>query len=481
MNNQAGCKLETKAEQLFHAGRRQVGEAAQLLHADRKQVGKAARLMRLGGLLAAIVLLIAACGKGQHADEGSGGKAFTIRVGAWFIDDRAFMQEFKTNTEQAYKKLYPQATIQWDITLGDAYFGKLETQLASNSAPDVFFHQHVLSLLEAGYLADLSDEPWAFKFIPQIQEFLTYKASKDEFKRYDGKVYAASMGVGIRGYWYNKTLFNKLGLQAPQNLQQFLAICEQLKEEGYLPLAAGYKDRWALIMHFETLLQSIGYGSDEYYGRSLFEQQKRLNGAEVVQALRFFETLREQGYMNQNALSIDWMQSVQLFTSGKAAIVMQGPWLPGTVEGNFSQGAKRFELGYFPVSDEQGYYDLEFSSDQYVSVNAASLLPEESKALVGAMLSEAVHLPFARGNGLLPALADMKASFDNPVMEEVFSYAHKAASNKYWPHFVSTESKDMVLEEAQNILAGVPLDMARLSDAQAKLEEALDSIVPPVK
>jgi raffinose/stachyose/melibiose transport system substrate-binding protein len=424
-------------------------------------------------ILSVGMLAATACGDAREVEEGSNIEAFTIRVGAWFIDDREFMKQFQANTEQAYKKLYPHATIQWEITLGNAYFGKLETQLASNSAPDVIFHQQVVSMIEAGYLSDLSSEPWAFRFIPQIQQFLTYNSDKDEFKIYDGKVYAASMGVGIRGYWYNKTLFEQLGLKAPKNMQELLEICARLKKDGYLPLAAGHKDRWSLVMHFETLLQSVGYGADLSYGVGLTEGRNRLDGDEVASTMQFFETLYEREYLNRNALSIDWMQSLELFTSQQAAMIMQGPWLPGTVESKISSDAERFELGFFPISDENGYYDLEFVSDQYVSVNAASKLQEESKALIGAMLSDDAYLPFARENGLLPAIEGLRPSFGNPVMEEVFRYAEQAETNQRWTSFISTESHNLLLEEAQNILMGVPFERVNLVPAQKKLEEKL--------
>ncbi|MCQ6558756.1 ABC transporter substrate-binding protein [Paenibacillus mendelii] len=440
------------------------------VHRDRPFV----RHALISVLIVCSLLTISACtwlrpGGEEDRNQGDGGKqtgAFTIRVGAWFIDDREVMKQFQANTEKAFRELYPLARIQWETKLGNDYYRKLETQLASQSAPDVFYHQHVVALTEAGYLADLSDEPWAKQFIPQVQQFLSYKTDKEEYQPYAGKVFAASMGVGVKGYWYNKSIFEKLDLQAPRNLLELLEVCRNLKQAGIIPIAAGFKDLWSMRMYFESLLQSVGYGNDEAYGSALGTGSKRLDGPEAQAAMQFFERLKKLEYINQNALSIDWGQSVQLLTSGRAAIVMQGPWLPGAV-------GDKIKLGFFPIADENGYYDMVFSTDQFVSVNAATPLLEEAKDLVRIMLSKDIYIPFSSGNGLLPALKNMEPTFDKPVMAELMDYSKQAQSYPSWPLFISTPSIDALMEELQGIISGVPFDPKRLGRAQELQEEML--------
>ncbi|GGD57202.1 ABC transporter substrate-binding protein [Paenibacillus nasutitermitis] len=412
----------------------------------------------------------------QNEAEGDG---FIIRVGAWFIDDRSIMAQFKQNVERAYKNKYPKAKIQWEVTLGENYTNKLITELESDSAPDVIFNQYYQSFTESGYLADLSSEAWTDKLIPQVKKTMTYAATENRFRPYDSKVFAAPMGMGVRGYWYNKDLFRQLGLEVPKNLGDLLAASETIKQSGIIPIALGFKDTWTVGQHFNNLLQSIGYGSDSNYGRSLHEGGKRLDGDEVQTTMQFFQTLKERQYINKNALTIDWMQSAELFTSGQAAIIMQGPWIGGTVEDNFAKGDKPFELGFFPVSDVNGYYDLLQFADQYISVNAKTSLMQQAKDLVAVILSPEVYEPYCKGNGYIPAFTDMKPVFGNPVMDEVIEYANRSDSHNRWELYVATPAYNELLAGVTRIVSGVEFNQGDLRLAQIELEKGKEWVNPP--
>ena len=139
----------------------------------------------------------AATNDGAAANDGSanapadGGakndKEFTIRVGAWFLDERPYMVQFKKSVEEAYAKLYPKAKIQWDVVLGATYFDKLRAQFASGSAPDVVFYQNV-DFAKAGNLVDLSAEPWVARLNDGGQKDFRTHAGGKTVRRADGTV-----------------------------------------------------------------------------------------------------------------------------------------------------------------------------------------------------------------------------------------------------------------------------------------------------
>lgn len=404
-------------------------------------------------------------------------KPFKIRVGSWFIDDRSVMVDFKKNIEEAYKKIHPNGTIEWEITLGEPYFDKLTAQLASASGPDVFFHQRGGEYTEGGFLADLSDEPW--KLVPSVHKSTVYVADTDEYTQYDGKIYGASMGVSVRGYWYNKKIFNDLGITAPKNTEEFFAAAEKIKQAGIIPLVLGFKDVWTASMFLEDLLQSYGYGASATYGRDLYDGVRSLEGPEVTAALQFFQTLKEKDYVNKDALSIDWPQSADLFTKGKAAIIMQGPWMPGTAADSFSKGAEPFELGYFPVMDDKGYYELSPNTDAYVSVNANTDILQQAKDLLRVILSPEVYAPYANGNGVVPAIEGIEVVYDNPAMGEVLPYVQIAPSHNKWEYYVA--SKDLLVEVVTKVVSGAKFTPADLKAVQKHAEDNKADITPPAE
>jgi raffinose/stachyose/melibiose transport system substrate-binding protein len=408
-------------------------------------------------------------------------KEFTIRVGAWFIDDRSVMVDFKTNVEAAYKKLYPKATIQWEITLGAPYADKMTAQLASDSAPDVIFTQLMPLYTEGGYLADLTNEPWAAKLIPSVKKSFTYHATKDENKQYDGKIYGASMGVGVSGYWYNKKIFSDLGITAPKNTDEFFAAAEKIKQAGIVPLVLGFKDTWTAGIYLDSVLQNFGYNGNDTYGKDLYDGKKRLDGPEVQAAMQFFQTLKGKDYVNKDALSIDWPQSADVFTKGKAAMIMQGPWMPGTAADNFSKGAAKFDLGYFPVTDDKGYIDLMPSTDQTLSINAKTEVMQQAKDLVSVILSPEVYAPFENGSGAITAIDGIDVKYDNPVMNEVLPVVQNAKSHNIWTSYIGSATRDVLTEEVTKIVSGVKFNPDDLKAAQKKFEDNKSKVILPAE
>ncbi len=319
-------------------------------------------------------------------------------------------------------------------------------------------------------MADLSNEPWASKLIPSVKKSFTYLATKDEYKKYDGKVFGASMGVGIPGYWYNKKIFSDLGIAAPKNTQELFAASEKIKKAGIIPLALGFKDTWTVKLFFNAVVQNYGYSSDDKYGRNLYDGIKRLDGPEMQAAMQYFQTLKEKDYVNKDALSIDWPQSADLFTSGKAAMIMQGPWMPGTADDNFKKGAAKFDLGYFPVSDDKGYVDLSPTTDQTLSINAKTELMQQSKDLVAVILSPEVYAPFLNGSLFTSAIDGIDVKYDNPVMNEVLSFVKSAKSHNDWTGYIG-QGNDVLVEEVTKIVSGVKFNPDDLKAAQKKFED----------
>ena len=44
--------------------------------------------------------------------------------------------------------------------------------------------------------------------------------------------------------YYNRDLFDKLGLKEPETYDEFLNICETLKSNNVIPIAFGNRDKW---------------------------------------------------------------------------------------------------------------------------------------------------------------------------------------------------------------------------------------------
>src|SRR5690606_38678782 len=97
----------------------------------------------------------------------------------------------------------------------------------------------------------------------------------------------------------------------------------------------------------------------------------KIDGPELQGALAKMQELTEKGFFNQTALTSDWPQSADIFTSGKAAMIAQGTWMPGVADGDFKdKGYDAFEVGFFPVPNENGIAVMQAAPNESLSVNA---------------------------------------------------------------------------------------------------------------
>ncbi|MFC5404370.1 ABC transporter substrate-binding protein [Cohnella soli] len=452
------------------------------------------KMMLLVSLTIVLATLISACGanksnesqSSQTQDSGTSeasatstgsaggtGDPFTIRIGAWFIDDRPFMQEFKTNVEKAYKKIYPNADIQWDITLGDTYADKLKAELASNTAPDVFFHQGKTATFgEVGYLADLSGESWASKLNPGTKSAFSYKDT----------VYALPMGIASSGIWYNKKIFADLGIEVPKSWAEMESAFAKIKDAGITPVAAGFKDAWTASMTFNLWMQPYGNESSPTYGKDLYEGKKRLDGPEVQAVMTHLQEMVDKGYLNKTALSIDWPQSAELFTSGKAAMIVQGPWMPGTAQENFEKkGHAAFELGYFPFRTDKGYAKLSLGIDQSLSVNAKTKLLQQAKDLVGVISSPEIYGPFNIGSGTVPAIQGMQLDYPNSALNDLLKVVDETDSGMGYEAYVPASAMTSLVETFTKVASGIKFNPKDLLEAQKKLEKDKGTVIVPAE
>lgn len=117
----------------------------------------------------------------------------------------------------------------------------LTSRVASGDIPVIFtdfptqvqFRQKVAN----GYIQDLSDQ----EFLQNVEQ-----SALDMTQQEDGKYYALPFSRNYMGVWYNIDMFEEYGLEIPTTWDDFVAVCETLKENGITPmgLSAKVPDVW---------------------------------------------------------------------------------------------------------------------------------------------------------------------------------------------------------------------------------------------
>lgn len=202
-----------------------------------------ARLKRL--LATAMVVcmsasMLAGCGSTKEEPatgtetENSGEEAKEINLMAsqnWIKDvDNELFAEFEEETGIKVKV---------SLTPDNEYKTLLGTTLSGGSdAVDVFMHHAGSEMISAGIpevAVDLSEEEWA----GNLEDWAVTANSSD------GKLYGFSTwGVDYEGVLYNKTFFEENNLEVPTTWDGFMALCDEIKALGVMPLYEGINGTW---------------------------------------------------------------------------------------------------------------------------------------------------------------------------------------------------------------------------------------------
>lgn len=323
---------------------------------------KAKRLLSMLCVGAMTATMLAGCG-GGGSDESSSSEApsgpydeqaienagdITITM---MVSGVATENDFETEVlPQLVKEKWPNVTLEVTKLPDDNYYTTLKSRLSSGECPDIILTQPMYAganscytLAEAGYLAPLNDLKWA--------ENMSDLAAVT----YEDDIVTCTAGVSILGTYYNKDMFAECGItEEPQTWDEFLDVCETLKENGHQPIIMGDKDMY--VMQFglyqiacnEIYSQNADYDEQLRTGDTSFTDEGTWD-----KVLEMYNELYDKGYIDSSqTLGIGASQAIQAFIDGEAAMTFDGSFNAPALLAEGAAGA--FERGYFPIPSESG-------------------------------------------------------------------------------------------------------------------------------
>lgn len=199
---------------------------------------------------------------------------------------------------------------------GLSYRELLEKRLRSETPDDLYIikAEDVIDFEKKGYWMDLSD----LDVVDNLSEAALYQST------YDGKVFSIPLAFTGFGFYWNVDMLNDYGLAVPENLEEFLHVCEKLKSEGILPY--GGNKGYALTV------PAMCTGMAEIYGSTDKKQIiDGLNSGETKvstymrKGFEFLSMMIEKEYMNpEQALNAAPGDEVSMFQEGKCAFICAG-------------------------------------------------------------------------------------------------------------------------------------------------------------
>lgn len=220
-----------------------------------------------------------------------------------------------------FMELYPECEVIAEAVGADSYDQLLKTKIASDDAPMIFDMMNgrtgLVEFYEAGHLYMLDD----MECIDNIVEAVLPEG------QYDG--HQAAVPIDQLGYcaFYNKDIFEELGLEVPMTLTAFYDVLEKLKAAGYTPITSPYGESWCIVCALYPILYShIDTDANPLFWTQKMTRETRFSDDEAYKA-GIAQFLKLCDYTEEDPFGTSSASSYYKLANGEAAIFINGSWV----------------------------------------------------------------------------------------------------------------------------------------------------------
>ncbi|WP_348624333.1 extracellular solute-binding protein [Paenibacillus peoriae] len=325
--------------------------------------------------------LLAGCGANSSGSDssGSGGDGKTVNLKMFIAQPRLkehYDKYINAFVAKEKKDKNIDVTVQLEMPPADNAAQILKTRLASNDAPDVFALHAVNEIppfYKAGYLEDLSGQPFVNKLMDSVKPSVTTK---------DGKVVAVPLETISWGYLYNKKIFKDLDLQPPGTLTEMKAVVEKLKANNVKPFLLSYKESWIPQLFVPLTAGAMMNTQNKDFIERMNQDQGSFS--EMKSMFDIIDLVNSNG--TDKALEIGGDDGSAAFASGKAAMWIQGPWFAETILK--SDPKMDFGVAPLPINDDPNATLINLSTSTSLAVSSTSKNKEVALDFVNYVLDD---------------------------------------------------------------------------------------------
>ncbi|MEK8130045.1 extracellular solute-binding protein [Paenibacillus filicis] len=304
-----------------------------------------------------------------------------------------------------------------EVTFNSEYPGSensaqiLKTRLATGDVPDIFSLHAVNDIPDyyrAGYLADLSSQPFAAKLQEGIKPIVSI----------DNKVVALPMESVQWGYLYNKKIFNDLGLKPPTTLTEMKAVVQKLNDNKVKPFLLSYKESWIPQLFLPLTVGSLVNTSH----KDFIDKMNKNEGsfADIKEMFDIIDLVNANG--TDRAFEIGNDDGSADFANGKAAMWVQGPWNADSILK--VNDKMEFGVAPLPINDDPKSSLINVSVSTSLALASSAKNKEVAQDLLNFILDDQAS------NDLYQSLKFNPVSKNHtfkpyPWVEEAATYANK--------------------------------------------------------
>ncbi|MGG7143107.1 extracellular solute-binding protein [Clostridium nigeriense] len=272
-------------------------------------------------------------------------------------------------------------------------------------------------------------------------------ASFREAAKIDGKIYGMPFNKSTEVLWYNKTLFNELGLTAPSNYDELVEVSKKIYEAKGIA-GAGFD---SLNTYYTTFLKTEGKTFDSSFDVTSEESAKAVN--------YYLEGVKE-GYFR--------IAGTDNYLSGPFSNENVGMYVGSNAGENYvKQGVgDKFEVGVAPYPTSAS---LQQGTDLYVFSSATAEQKTAAYEFLKFLTSTEKQIQWASETGYMPVRQSAIDSDEYKNSGSLIAPILSDATKNLYTNPVITGA-DAAYREAGTVLESVLADPSN-ADVTKKLEE----------
>lgn len=397
----------------------------------------------------AALLALAGCSNSpNNADTTSGGSS----EGGGDVVTFASTASEKAAVEKIAEVFTEKTGTKVELTIADTdnYQTTLRTQLASGTAPDIFFawpgdgNPMAMDVLaEADLLADLSD----MAFVQNVPEGIR------PVTQIDGKTYIAPLNMSMIGPVYNMTEVEKLGLSVPQTWDEVLTFCADARAAGKAAYSLAAATGWQTQLIPFALASTLVYEANPDFSTQMNEGKVTFASSPWVDVMAKNLEMADAGCFQDNYLGTTYEEALKLLSSGDAlASVQVSSSLTAVLDG--APEGSTFEFQPLPANNDAAKTFIPAAAGGSYGINASAKNPDGAHALLEFLTSEegsAIYTELTASVNALPAGdIELNPALD-PMIEKIDAGQTYPFMDQQWPN---PNVQQTLFEITQQILAG---------------------------
>jgi raffinose/stachyose/melibiose transport system substrate-binding protein len=380
----------------------------------------------VGVILLAIVFVLSIAGcsaktkpsdSGQEPGSVSPDKAAkTIKFLSIWAEDQDNSKLIMDLSKRYKEEVNPNFNVDFEFVAANDLVQRVKVLMASNDLPDVFAYESgtpILELIDANAIIDVEK---TFKDLGIYNSLDEGAVSLLKNLAQGRGLYAAPLGLNIEGFWYNKALFARAGIEKePETWDEFMQACDKLKAADIQPITAGGKDKWPLTRVLNALVfRSMGVDAM----RKASEGKMSFNDEGFVEAATTVQDMAKQGYFGKGVVTVDMGTAQSMLMNGQAGMLYNGSWFIQNLNNKEQNVAGPDGIGFFNVPLVTGGPG---KMDEY-SMNCGNILAFSSKKY-DAVTGEWMKYVFSRiGDYSMDTYGSFKGYKINKMPENIPSY-----------------------------------------------------------